>query len=204
MDYNQDGLWSCRQDTQTHRRQEVPDCGQDVDLQKCVNQLNLSSSPNSNMTVFGMPLLPLLSSCRAVPWPNALVFLYYILSFLNLLAYLNIWSLCQTMSFMRTQSTALLFILVAIPQHSVWHSDYLQTVDGGRREKRRFKYQGMFLVNLVSTLLLSSPRPSEPMVQVTLKDILDLKMPEYLSGPNLLRVSDLVSIPISPYSLGYL
>lgn len=64
MDCNQDGLLSYRQDTQTHRRQEGSDCGQDMYLQKGLNQSNSSSGPNLDITASGLPFPPF----SPTPW----------------------------------------------------------------------------------------------------------------------------------------
>lgn len=72
------------------RRQKGSDCGQDVDLQKGLNQLNSSSGPNLDITASGMPVLPLTPTLLGHVLAKYLILPLFYHGLLYLFAYISV------------------------------------------------------------------------------------------------------------------
>ena len=128
-------------------RQEGSDCGQDVALQKGLNQLNSSSALNLDTTASGMPVLPLLPP--RVPYSSSS------LSHFILFACFNMFPLLDDELYEGKDHSCIVYCFILAPYHSASHINVCWTVDGGRSQER-LKYQRTLSVRSVSEWLLQS------------------------------------------------
>lgn len=144
-----------------HRRQEGSDCGQDMDLEKGLNQLNSFQVPTWRMQVGGVPFPPLLpplglylcqTSSSAAFLHNSIMFSCIVIS-----------GACQALKSMmlRTETRLVPTLLLAL-QPNFLHSLFAQQRMEEKRE--RFKFQTQLSVNLrnkIRVLFFHGLRPQE-------------------------------------------